>query len=182
MGFGGEGLQINPFFRGIIEGANSLFDLWNQGPVQPPGVVQGGTVPVLPTINVQATPCTTQAGMLTGPLAVMRAALAPILAKASAFLGMRAVSVPKVYRTFRRLAQVLGPTAAAAALGLTAAEVAQIMTYQSLKKRKRTNYLNMRALGRAQRRMCGFQRTIERNYSIQKSMPRRKRRTRTCRK
>jgi len=97
-----------------------------------------------------------------GAAAVTRLAAitAPILAKIAVKLGMRArPSLTRAMDLIRKSAKILtSPEAVAAALGISIAELAQLITASNARKRRRMNPANSKALRRAARRIKSFHR------------------------
>lgn len=88
------------------------------------------------------------------------AVTAPILAKIAVKLGLRArPSLTRAMDMIRKAAKLLqSPEAVAAALGITVAELAQLITASNARKRRRMNPANSKALRRAARRIKSFHR------------------------
>lgn len=85
---------------------------------------------------------------------------APILAKIAVKLGLRArPSLTRAMDMVRKAAKLLtSPEAVAAALGITVAELATLITTSNARKRRRMNPANSKALRRAARRIKSFHR------------------------
>lgn len=88
------------------------------------------------------------------------AVTAPILAKIAVKLGLRArPSLTRAMDMVRKAAKLLqSPEAVAAALGITVAELASLITASNARKRRRMNPANSKALRRAARRIKSFHR------------------------
>jgi len=88
----------------------------------------------------------------------MAAITAPILAKIAVKLGLRArPSLNRAMDLIRKGAKLLqSPEAVAAALGVTVAELATLITTSNARKRRRMNPANSKALRRAARRIKSF--------------------------
>ena len=98
------------------------------------------------------------APIISGAVGAVRAAITPILEKLSANLGKN-ISLRAAMIIIRRLGKFLAsPQAIAVALGLSAAELASILTASSLAGSggRRMNVGNVKALRRAHRRIKGF--------------------------
>lgn len=106
--------------------------------------------------------------------AAMVGRLAPVLTKIAVKLGLRAKpSLNRAMEIIRKTAKILGsPEAVAVALGLTTAELAQIITTAQARRRRRMNPANSRALKRAARRIKSFHRLCQ-HTDILKSRGRR---------
>lgn len=83
---------------------------------------------------------------------------APILTKIAVKLGLRArPSLTRAMEMVRKAAKLLqSPEAVAAALGITVAELASLITASNARKRRRMNPANSKALRRAARRIKSF--------------------------
>jgi hypothetical protein len=88
----------------------------------------------------------------------LAAITAPILAKIAVKLGLRArPSLNRAMDLIRKGAKLLqSPEAVAAALGVTVAELATLITASNARKRRRMNPANSKALRRAARRIKSF--------------------------
>lgn len=87
----------------------------------------------------------------------------PILFKIAQQLGLRALpSVSRAMGIVRRLAKYLSPAATAAALGITASELATLMTISARKRRRSMNPANTKALRRSMRRLQSFDKLAHR--------------------
>ena len=88
----------------------------------------------------------------------LAAITAPILAKIAVKLGLRArPSLNRAMDLVRKAAKILtSPEATAAALGITVAELAQLITAHGARRRRRMNPANSKALRRASRRIKSF--------------------------
>jgi hypothetical protein len=88
----------------------------------------------------------------------LAAITAPILAKIAVKLGLRSrPSLNRAMDLIRKSAKILtSPEAVAAALGVTVAELAQLITAHGARKRRRMNPANSKALRRASRRIKSF--------------------------
>ena len=88
----------------------------------------------------------------------LAAITAPILAKIAVKLGLRArPSLTRAMDLIRKSAKILtSPEAVAAALGISIAELAQLITASNARKRRRMNPANSKALRRAARRIKSF--------------------------
>lgn len=97
-----------------------------------------------------------------GALSIGSAALAAaraILPKVAAALGRRSVTLSKAVDIARKLGKFFtSPEAIALYMGITVAELAQLITAQSARKRRRMNPANAHALQRAARRIKSFHR------------------------
>jgi hypothetical protein len=125
----------------------------------PNGVSQAGPSPLLSTVAFPRIPSlpgpTVQpAGVALAPLVAGGAAalIRSLLARASAFLG-RQVSASRVLALVREV----GIVAAAAALGLTAIEVAQILAVQPRRRRRGISASNIRTTKRVLRTVHSIQ-------------------------
>lgn len=93
---------------------------------------------------------------------------APILLKISGFLG-RSITFRAVMIVIRRLWKFTqSPQVISAALGITAAELGQLLTLSALKgaNGRRMNVGNVKALRRAHRRVEGFHRICKKNDEL----------------
>lgn len=125
-----------------------------------PAASYGPVYSPAPSVNYpQAQPV----GAFSVPAAVgaaMASRLAPVLTKIAVKLGMRAKpSLNRAMEIVRKTAKLLGsPEAVAVALGITTAELAQLITTSQARRRRRMNPANSRALRRAARRIKSFHR------------------------
>jgi hypothetical protein len=93
------------------------------------------------------------------PTAAISNAMRMIGFKVAQKVGLRSVpSLQRMMAMIRKMAKFLAPAAVAAALGITLDEMAQVITANSRKKRRRMNPANTRALRRSLRRLESFDR------------------------
>lgn len=161
MGFGSRNPNVRVSYGGYsFPGIGDIF-----GPNPPRGIPIGTPISG-PGAGVPAT--------------TPSSAVAGILASIASFLGKRAVTLNQVVAIIRRLAKFLSPVAVAAAIGITAFDLGDLLTAHSLKKRRRMNPLNFKALSRAQRRLCSFENKAKKVYTFNRSSGFRKPRKRKC--
>jgi len=84
-----------------------------------------------------------------------------VLIKIAQTLGVRTMSVRRAIKIVRRMAVVLPPAAVAAALGLTIAELAELITAAANMPTRRMNPANIKALRRSMRRIQSFHRLCQ---------------------
>ena len=138
---------------------------------------QGPTIQQQSPVMMTSVAPTIQAGAMAGAapavLSAMRAGIQSILAKLSANIG-KSVSFRAAMILIRKLGTFAqSPAAIGAMVGLTAQEVATLLIADSLKKRRRMNPGNIKALRRAHRRIEGFHRICGTNDKLRS--PRRRR-------
>jgi len=86
---------------------------------------------------------------------------APILIKIAETLGRRSMTLRQAVRIIRRTGQFLGPAAAAAAVGITLSEMAELIFVDASRPRRRMNPANISALRRSMRRIQSFHRLCQ---------------------
>lgn len=102
-----------------------------------------------------------------------------LLETASRAVGRR-LTLASFLSLAKKMIRFMGPTAVAAFFLLQEAEFATLLGAASVRKRRRMNSLNPRALNRAMRRVCSFKNRVERaNYVVKAVRPRR--RSKSCR-
>lgn len=119
-------------------------------PTANPGVIQQTSAGRIP-----ATAATMTGVMVTaarGVSAVTRAALVRMAAK----LGVRSISLSRALSLAKRLGKFMEPAAIAGVLGITAAELAQMIFEGQTRGRRRMNPSNVKALRRSMRRLESF--------------------------
>jgi len=124
----------------------------------------------------EATPVMAGGVKMLGMAGALASVVTPILARVAGFLGRRTLSLREVIKIFRRMGRVLGPTAIAAALGITVAEMGMLILADSQRPRRRMNAGNVKALRRSMRRIESFHRLCVRADSLRsrrRSSPRR---------
>lgn len=84
--------------------------------------------------------------------------VAPILIKIAETLGRRSMTLRQAVKIIRRTGTFLGPAAAAAAVGITLSEMAELIMVDSSRPRRRMNPANISALRRSMRRIQSFHR------------------------
>lgn len=140
----------------------------------------GPTVPTFPAIQpTQANFAVPVAGMAGVPSGAMMAGLKnlvdQILLKMTAFFG-KSISFRAAMILVRRLAKFAqSPAAIGGMIGLSAQEVATLLIADSMKKRRRMNPGNVKALRRAHRRLESFHKLCGTNDRLR--TPRRRRAT-----
>jgi hypothetical protein len=107
---------------------------------------------------VQATPVMGTAPVIAAGGSVIARLVAPILMKLAIKLGKKAMSLRNAIRIIRRMGKILDPAAIAVALGISTAELAQLITAYNAKKTRRMNPANVHALRRSLRRLESFHR------------------------
>lgn len=124
------------------------------GPIYSPQPVIYQTSPIAQPTAAGAVPAF---AMASGRIAAI---VAPILAKIAVKVGLRArPSLTRAMDMVRKAAKLLqSPEAVAAALGITVAELATLITTSNSRKRRRMNPANSKALKRAARRIKSFHR------------------------
>lgn len=172
----GGGLQIAGAAFAPQPAAQQVF-----GPPAP--VVRVGTqAPVYPSQS-QAMAMT---GNMLGPTSVATAAMMAakeILPKIAAALGRRGITLSKAIELARKLGKFFtSPEAIALYMGITVSELAQLITANSARKRRRMNPANAHALRRAARRIKSFHRLCSHTDLIRTRHRSRGARCGTCRK
>lgn len=116
--------------------------------------------PIAPVQPMQATPTMATAPAFSAAAGRIAAMTAPILAKIAVKIGLRArPSLTRAMDLIRKGAKLLSsPEAVAAALGITVAEMATLITASNSRKRRSMNPANAKALRRAARRIKSFHR------------------------
>jgi len=111
-----------------------------------------------PAPVMQAQPVMSAAPAFAVAAGAIARVTAPILNKIAVKLGLRArPSLSRAMEMVRKAAKLLtSPEATAAALGITVAELATLITTSSSRKRRRMNPANSKALRRAARRIKSF--------------------------
>lgn len=131
------------------------------GPAYQQPVYRISQAPVYPS-DSQAMAMT---GNMLGPTSVATAAMMAakqILPKIAAALGRRGITLSKAVELARRLGKFFtSPEAIALYMGITVSELAQLITAQSARKRRRMNPANSHALRRAARRIKSFHRLCQ---------------------
>ncbi len=84
--------------------------------------------------------------------------VAPTLIKIAQATGRRSMTLRQAVKIIRRTGTFLGPAAAAAALGITVAEMAELIFVDASRPRRRMNPANISALRRSMRRIQSFHR------------------------
>lgn len=119
-------------------------------------------------------------------LAVGSAAIAAakaILPKIAAALGRKGITLSRAVELARKLGKFFtSPEAIALYMGISVAELAQIITAHSSRKRRRMNPANAHALRRAARRIKSFHRLCTHTDLVRRSRSRSVARCGTCRK
>lgn len=163
--FGGAANALSGFasgnYLGALQGglqiASSAFAPSAVAPMPMYGPVYSPP-PALPQHQpqVQQTAAVFPAG--AAALTRLGAITAPILAKMAVKLGLRArPSLNRAMEIVRKTAKLLtSPEATAAALGVTVAELAQLITAHGARRHRRMNPANSKALRRAARRIKSF--------------------------
>jgi hypothetical protein len=150
----------NPYLQGI----GSVAQAFGGAFTAPAVVAQTNYVPYAPPMNYpaptqpRATPVMS-GGQAIGYSARMVASITtPILYKIYSTIGKK-VSLQGSISIIRKMGKFLmSPEAIAVALGISVAELAQLITSASAKKRRTMNPANGKALRRAARRIKGFHR------------------------
>jgi len=131
-----------------------------------------GVFPISNPIAVGPVPrvamATTQMGVGSIALQTARAvgslmtrATAPILIKIAETLGRRSMTLRQAVKIIRRTGTFLGPAAAAAAVGITLSEMAELIMADASRPRRRMNPANISALRRSMRRIQSFHRLCQ---------------------
>jgi hypothetical protein len=125
-------------------------------------------------------------GAVGGALSVGSAALSAaraILPKVAAALGRRGITLSKAVDMARKLGKFFtSPEAIALYMGITVSELAQLITANSARKRRRMNPANANALRRAARRIKSFHRMCQHTDLIKTRRSRSFSKCGTCRK
>ena len=87
--------------------------------------------------------------------------LAPILIKIAQTLGRRTMTLRQAVKIIRRTGKFLGPAGVAAAIGITVAELAELIVADQARPRRRMNPANITALRRSMRRISSFHRLCQ---------------------
>lgn len=114
-----------------------------------------GSTRVAGTMNLGAT------AALTTIRKGLTAVAAGGLIKIAQAMGRRTMSLRTAVKQIRKLGKFLGPVATAAALGITFAEMAEIIVADSSRTRRRMNPANVHALRRSMRRVSAFHRLAQ---------------------
>ena len=112
----------------------------------------------------------------TGARKMLTGAAASGLIKIAQATGRSTMSLRSAVKLIRKMGKFLEPAAIAAALGLTAQELAEIIVADSQRTRRRMNPANVHALRRSMRRITSFHRLAQRVdlLKTRRSGPRRK--------
>jgi hypothetical protein len=131
---------------------------------------QGTSLPAVsvgPVVSGGGQVMTTAAAMpaIAGMAGAVARITAPILRKIAIKIG-KTVSLSKAMSLIRSLSKYLTPGATAAALGITVAELADLIVAARQKPRRRMNPGNAKALRRAMRRLESFHKLCVRADSL----------------
>ena len=113
-------------------------------------------------------------GGTSGPAPIPVASPAPVMATSAVALILQKIyqttgrrfTLKSVMSTIRRMSRWMQPVVIAASLGIVAEELSTLIAESSLKKRRRMNSLNPRALDRAMRRVCSFNNRVTKAKSM----------------
>lgn len=120
-------------------------------------VLAGGPVVAMPVAERQPPIIATErGGRVMGTLRGVTAAVQPILIKMAGFLARRSITLRAAITLISRLGKFMAPAAVAGAVGLSVAELADLIIASKAVRRRRTNPANVRALRRAMRRIESF--------------------------
>ena len=115
------------------------------------------------------------AGVATTAARQLMRAILPILLKITQYVGLsRTVTLRWSIRQIRNMSKYLPPAAVAATLGITVAELAQLIMANTMLPRRRMNVSNTKALRRAMRRVEGFHKLCQRADTLRSRGRRRK--------
>lgn len=92
--------------------------------------------------------------------------IAPILIQIAKYLGRKSITLSAVISMIRKMGKLLGPAAVSIALGISVAQLAQLITANAARKRRRMNSANVHALRRAHRRVESFHRICRKNDEL----------------
>jgi hypothetical protein len=158
---GSFGGQIgNPYLQGIGSVAQAFGGAFSSPAVAAPtSYVPYSPPPSYPVATMPRATPVMASGQALGYSARMAASITtPILYKIYSTIGKK-VSLQAAVSIIRKMGKFLmSPEAIAVALGISVAELAQVITSASAKKRRTMNPANGKALRRAARRIKGFHR------------------------
>lgn len=157
-----------------------------QGPAPPPVIIQQAAPP--PQQVAMSTAPRVSGTMNLGPPIVaagmavrkgLTAVAAQALIKIAQVTGRRTMSLRSAVKIIRKLGRTLGPAGVAAALGITAAELAELIVADSSRTRRRMNPANIHALRRSMRRISSFHRLAQK-ADMMRGRSGSRRRTKPC--
>lgn len=150
-------------YLGALQGAAQVASTFTQA--ASPTYAQMVSAPIYSPPAVMAAPMVAQPVMSASPVIAAAAGAiarvtAPILTKIAVKLGLRSrPSLTRAMTMIRKGAKLLtSPEALSAALGITVAELATLITASNSRKRRSMNPANSKALRRAARRIKSFHR------------------------
>lgn len=166
--FGSFGPLVNSLF-GVtagLPGAVGGFGQIGTAVVQSLAPASGPVIGQVAAAGVRSPMGRRVAGLLGGARGVVSAAVTATLIKIASTLGRSSMSVRGAIKIVRRMGRFLQPLAIATALGITVAELGELILAGANMPRRRMNPGNTSALRRAARRIESFHRLCVRTDQL----------------